>query len=218
MLSMVQIQLLDEKTGTLIEDVIPLTHARAVFFPDGDSFLDKFNKGELKGKDGKDGKDGAQGPKGDQGSPFKIKATYPSIKDMNLDINNLSDYDFVMIDTDDVKNIDNAKLFMKVSNEFKYITDLSGAQGIQGPKGDRGPQGIKGDKGDTGDTGPQGIQGKQGEPGPQGLRGERGERGPRGEKGFQGEPGKDGKDGDKVKYGVTTNNSTEVGLFFKKID
>lgn len=190
----VRIQLLDKDTNEVLEEVYPETIAKAVYFNDGDSFQDKLNKGELKGKAGK------QGIQGEQGAPFKIIKTYESIALMEADKANLIEYDFVMIDTSDIEDIDNAKLYMKVASEMKYITDLSGATGIQGPKGNPGAKGEPG------------IDGEQG---PKGLDGERGLRGLKGEDGL---PGKDGKDGDLLRYGVAIENSQEVTMFLKKME
>jgi hypothetical protein len=43
---------------------------------------------------------------------------------------------FVLIETGNVNDEDNAKLYVKTSSGYNFLTDLSGAQGIQGPKGD----------------------------------------------------------------------------------
>ena len=88
---------------------------------------------------------------------------------MNLDFSNskVKFGDFVII-ASNVEDPDNAKLYVKTSNGFNFITDMSGATGIQGPKGD------------TGETGPAGPQGPQGVQGIQGPQGEKGETGPAG--------------------------------------
>lgn len=88
---------------------------------------------------------------------------------MNLDFSNskVKFGDFVII-ASNVEDPDNAKLYVKTSNGFNFITDMSGATGIQGPKGDTG---------ETGATGPQGPQGVQGIQGPQGEKGETGPAG-----------------------------------------
>lgn len=39
---------------------------------------------------------------------------------------------FVMIDTGDVENEEDSRLYLKGNTEWKFISDLSGAQGIQG--------------------------------------------------------------------------------------
>lgn len=192
----VRIQLLSKDTGEVLEEVYPETSANAVYFNDGDSFQDKLNKGELKGPKGDAG---VKGLKGEQGAPFKIVKTYKTIALMEADKANLIEYDFVMIDTGNVEDVDNAKLYMKVGSTMKYITDLSGATGIQGPKGDTGKQGSQGIKGIDGAKGPQGERGLTGKIGPQGDRGSA------------------GKDGDLLKYGTTLETGSEVQMFLKKI-
>lgn len=145
------------------------------------------------------------------GDAFVIVKTYPSIQAMQDDYNNpeVKKGQFVMIDTGDVENEEDSRLYLKGDAEWKFISDLSGAQGIQGLsayqvavqhgfegteaewlislKGEKGETGPKGDKGDTGE------KGATGERGPQGLQGERGLQGVQGE---QGEPGIQGPKGD----------------------
>ena len=63
---------------------------------------------------------------------------------------------FVMIDTGNIEDTDNAKLYVKGKTTYAYITDLSGATGMTGPQGQRGeagPAGKDGAKGDKGDAG-----------------------------------------------------------------
>lgn len=79
----------------------------------------------------------ARGPKGEDGRAFSIAKVYPSTISMDGDHDN-TDVDvgqFVMIDTNDVEDPDNAKLYVKTDTGFTYVTDLSGATGIQGPPG-----------------------------------------------------------------------------------
>jgi hypothetical protein len=61
---------------------------------------------------------------------------------------------FVLIDTGNVNDADNSKLYYKGASAYVFLTDLSGAQGIQGPQG---PQGIQGPAGNPGATGEQGV-------------------------------------------------------------
>lgn len=74
------------------------------------------------------------------GHPFKIEKSYPSVKSMNDDYNttSVSLYQFVIIDTGNVEDEDNAKLYMKGNSSWTFITDLSGSQGIQGEQGQTG--------------------------------------------------------------------------------
>lgn len=96
-------------------------------------------KGE-QGDPGSQGPQGEPGPKGDQGEPFQIRKIYSSVDEMEADYNNpgIEEGDFVLINTDDVSDPDNAKLYVKGPTGWQFVTDLSGAQGIQGPQGDTG--------------------------------------------------------------------------------
>lgn len=122
---------------------------------------------------------------GATGKGFSITKTYASVEDMNADFDNtdVSEGDFVII-TSNVEDEDNAKLYVKGSESFAFITDLSGAQGIRGERGYTGngiasvsmddgyitfhytndthsdPLYIKGDTGETGLTGQTGADGK----------------------------------------------------------
>lgn len=159
------------------------------------------------------------------GDAFTIVKTYPSIQAMEDDYNNpeVKTGQFVMIDTGNVENEEDSRLYLKGDTEWKFISDLSGAQGIQGlsayqvavqhgfegtedewlislkgEKGETGPKGDKGDtgeKGATGERGPQGLQGERGLQGVQGEQGEQGIQGPVGPKGEQGEQGIQGIQG-----------------------
>lgn len=157
------------------------------------------------------------------GDAFTIVKTYSSVQAMEDDYNNpeVKAGQFVMIDTGNVENEEDSRLYLKGNTEWKFISDLSSAQGIQGLsayqvavqhgfegtedewlislKGEKGETGPKGDKGDTGEkgaTGERGPQGLQGERGLQGVQGEKGEQGIQGIQGPQGEPGPQGPKGD----------------------
>lgn len=165
------------------------------------------------------------------GDAFVIVKTYPSIQAMQDDYNNpeVTIGQFVMIDTGDVENEEDSRLYLKGDTEWKFISDLSGAQGIQGlsayqvavqhgfegteaewlislkgEKGETGPKGDKGNTGEKGDTGERGPQGLQGERGLQGIQGEQGEpgiQGPIGPKGEKGDQGERGPQGPQGQIG-----------------
>lgn len=165
------------------------------------------------------------------GDAFTIVKTYPSIQAMQDDYNNpeVKTGQFVMIDTGDVENEEDSRLYLKGDTEWKFISDLSGAQGIQGlsayqvavqhgfegteaewlislkgEKGETGPKGDKGDtgeKGATGERGPQGLQGERGLQGVQGEQGEPGIQGPVGPKGEKGDQGERGPQGPQGQIG-----------------
>ena len=77
---------------------------------------------------------GTKGDKGDTGEDFHITKTYPSIAEMEADIDNIEEGDFVII-ASNVEDEDNSKLFVKTDSAFKLLTDLSGAQGFKGDPG-----------------------------------------------------------------------------------
>lgn len=68
------------------------------------------------------------------GDAFTIAKTYTSIEAMQADYSNpeVGIGQFVMIDTGDVNNPEDSQLYLKGETEWKFISDLSGAQGIQG--------------------------------------------------------------------------------------
>lgn len=63
----VRIQLLNESTGAVEEEVNVLTSADCVTFGDGETFEQKLAAGKLTGPKGATGAQGVQGPKGDTG-------------------------------------------------------------------------------------------------------------------------------------------------------
>lgn len=114
-------------------------------------------KGE-KGEPGERGPQGIQGPQGAKGDPVTIAKTYRSVAAMNAGFatDTVKEGQFVIIDTGNVNDADNAKLYVKGKTAYTYITDLSGATGIQGPQGVQGQQGVRGE------TGPAGAKGADG--------------------------------------------------------
>lgn len=108
---------------------------------------EKGDKGDTgaTGPKGETGAQGPQGPQGERGEGFSIYNVYESVSAMKADVANVPIHSFVLIDTGNVEDEDNAKLYVKTSAQtFSYLTDLSGSQGIQGPVGPEGPQGIQG--------------------------------------------------------------------------
>lgn len=160
-LNKVRVQLLDASSGSVLQEVDVLTSADAVTFADGQTFQQKLDSGALKGATGAQGPQGVQGPAGD---PFTIAKTYSSISAMNsgYSTDGVKQGQFVVIDTGNVNDADNAKLYIKGTTAYTYLTDLSGAQGIQGPQGIQGIQGLKGDTGATGSVGATGAKGADG--------------------------------------------------------
>lgn len=105
------------------------------------------------------------------GDAFTIVKTYSSVQAMEDDYNNpeVKTGQFVMIDTGNVQNEEDSRLYLKGNTKWKFISDLSGAQGIQGlsayqvavQHGFEGTEaewlislkGEKGEKGEKGDPG-----------------------------------------------------------------
>ena len=135
----VQIQLLNEKTGAVIEDVDPVTSADAVTFTDGETFQQKYDTGKLRGQTGATG---AAGAKGANGTTFT-----PTVSSTGV-----------------LSWTNNGNLVNPTSVNIKGPkgdTGATGAPGATGPKGDKGNTGAtgpQGPKGDTGKTGNQALQ------------------------------------------------------------
>lgn len=112
-----------------------------------------------KGDTGETGPQGPQGVTGERGAPFSVAKIYHSVAEMNAGYSSdeVLPGEFVVIDTGNVEDEDNAKLFIKGDTAYRYITDMSGAQGMQGPQGIQGIQGIQGPQGDKGTSGSAGI-------------------------------------------------------------
>ena len=130
---------------------------------------EKGDRGET-GAVGPQGAEGAQGPagqKGEKGDPFSIAKVYKSVAEMNSGYaaDGVPQGGFVVINTGNVEDEDNAKLFYKGTAKYEYLTDLSGAQGMTGPKGEAGATGKQGPVGPQGETGAKGDKGEKGEPG-----------------------------------------------------
>lgn len=80
---------------------------------------------------------GSPGPKGEDGAPFMVSKVYSSVAAMNAGYktDGLPVGAFAVIDTGNVEDEENARLYIKGEKVYEFITDLSGAEGIQGPPG-----------------------------------------------------------------------------------
>lgn len=73
-----------------------------------------------------------------KGDAFSVKKVYASVAALNADVNNsaVKVGDFVLVNTNDVENPDNAKLYVKVKNgstyAYDFLVDMSGAIGFTG--------------------------------------------------------------------------------------
>lgn len=68
------------------------------------------------------------------GDAFTYKKEYPSIEAMEADWGtaDVKLGEYVLINTNNVEDPDDAKVYLKTQNGWKFIVDLSGMQGIQG--------------------------------------------------------------------------------------
>lgn len=150
-----------------------------------------------KGDKGDKGDQGLQGPQGPVGAPFQVKKIYDSVEAMNADYSgsDVAIGEFVLIDTGNVEDPDNSKLYVKGPTQYDFVTDLSGAQGIQGPQGNPGTPAGFGNITATVDSTTGTPQVSVQADGPNtaknisfsftGLKGEKGEKGEDGESGTQ---------------------------------
>ncbi|MFR0781352.1 MAG: hypothetical protein ACLSH8_17370 [Zhenhengia sp.] len=142
-LKKVRVQLLNEQTGEVIEEVDVLTSADAVTFADGETFQQKLNAGKLIGPKGATG---AQGPKGDTGAmgPQGPAGAQGPAGVAGSKMHNVTGAPATSLGAigDWAMNTSNGDVYEKTASttwtkrgNFKGAT---GAQGPQGPKGDPG--------------------------------------------------------------------------------
>lgn len=69
-----------------------------------------------------------------KGDAFSIRKVYSSILEMESDSDNteVKEGDFVLINTNDVENPDNARLYIRMATGFDFLVDMSGAIGFTG--------------------------------------------------------------------------------------
>jgi hypothetical protein len=125
---------------------------------------DKGDQGEpgLVGPQGEQGPQGQQGETGAAGQAFQIAKIYTSLVELQSDTtpSGIVSGQFALINTGNVEDEDNAKLYVWNGSSYDYITDLSGTQGMVGPVGPAGAQGAQGTQGAQGIQGEQGLVGK----------------------------------------------------------
>lgn len=151
-------------------------------FSDGETFQQKYDKGQLTGPigvqgpkgdkgdtgatgpQGPAGADGAKGDKGDTGPEGPQGEAGPAGADGER---GPQGYTFT-------PSVD-ANGNLSWSNNGGLSNPAT--RNIKGPQGEKGADGAKGDKGDKGDTGPEGPQGPAGNDGAPGEKGEKGDTG-----------------------------------------
>ena len=171
-LKKVRIQLLNEETGAVEEEVDVLTSADSVKFEDGETLQDKLDSGTLKGPKGDtgaqgpqgpagpagaDGQDGEPGAKGEQGEPG------PAGVDGSAWLTGSStpapssgkNGDFYL-------HTSNYDIYKKNSGAWEKIGNIKGAAGAKGETGEQGPAGADGQDGAPGAKGDPGNDGADG--------------------------------------------------------
>lgn len=131
-LSKVRVQLLDEESGAVLQEVDVLTSADSVTFEDGETFQQKLDLGKLKGEKGDRGIQGEKGDKGETGANGQDGAS-AGFGTVTATVDNNSGTPSVVVDS---SGNNTAKNFT-----FKFSN-------LKGQKGDTGDVGQKGDKGD----------------------------------------------------------------------
>lgn len=103
----------------------------------------------IQGIQGEQGIQGIQGIQGEKGDPFTISKVYNSVQEMDAGYatDGVPVGGFVVINTGSVEDEYNARLYIKGTSVYQYLTDLSGAQGMRGPQGIQGIQGPRGEMG-----------------------------------------------------------------------
>jgi hypothetical protein len=69
-----------------------------------------------------------------KGDAFSIKKVYASVAELEADKGNpdIAEGDFVLVNTGDVEDPDNAKLYVKAGGNYEFLVDMSGAIGFTG--------------------------------------------------------------------------------------
>ena len=82
---------------------------------------------------GDKGDPGDRGPRGETGKPFCVAKVFTSVEEMQsgFETDGVEEGAFVVIETGDVENPDNSKLYVKGVAAYEFITDLSGSQGLR---------------------------------------------------------------------------------------
>lgn len=231
----VRVQIYDED-GQELGDADVQTSADMVLFGDGETFQEKYDKGELRGQTGATGPKGdtgaqglkgdtgATGPKGDTGAvgatgpKGATGATGPKGDTGATGATGPKGATGVSMrmkgawasGTAYVNNTSYVDIVTYNGSSYACIKSHTASSSIL-PTNTTYWQCIA-QKGATGATGPKGDTGATGPTGPKGATGATGATGP---KGATGATGPAGKDGDSIKVGSTYSTATERKLFLK---
>ncbi|MFR5643147.1 MAG: hypothetical protein ACLTK7_08270 [Clostridium paraputrificum] len=219
----VRVQLLNEITGAVEEEVNVLTSADCVRFDDGETFEQKLAAGKLTGPKGDPGKTGANGSDGADGATWLFGTAVPSTQGKTGDF-------YLKTDTFDV--------YSKATGSWVKTGNIKGATGERGTTGETGAKGVSmrvlgawsnstayvnnsayidivtysgntyacktSNTGQTPTNTTYWI-----------LIAQKGATGAKGADGADGAKGEKGDPGDTVKVGTSLSNATQKKLFFK---
>lgn len=98
------------------------------------------------GATGPTGETGATGATGETGLGFIIAKSYSSVFELEADTapTGIVAGQFAIVETGDIDDPENSKLYLWTGSVYNYVTDLSGAAGITGPAGATGATGPSG--------------------------------------------------------------------------
>ena len=222
----VRVQLLNESTGAVEEEVNVLTSAECVTFADGETFEQKLAAGKLtgpKGDPGQTGQTGKPGANGADGATWLFGTAVPSTQGKTGDF---------------YLNTSNFDVYSKATGSWVKTGNIKGATGERGTTGATGAKGVSmrllgawsnstayvnnSDYIDivtysgntyackTSNTGQTPTNTTYWT-----LIAQKGATGAKGADGTDGAPGPKGDPGDTVKVGTSLSNATQKKLFFK---
>jgi hypothetical protein len=173
------------------------------------------NGAPFTGARGYSGSAGYIGSKGDTGLGFTIAKSYLSVAALTADTSptGIVTGQFAIVNTGDVQNAENSRLYLWTGSAYNYVNDLSGAAGITGPAGYTGSAstaaGYTGSAGSDGSAGSAGTAGATGYTGSQGAgyTGSSGTNGYTGSQGAAGNTGTTGYTGSSGTFSGTTSSA-----------
>ncbi|MDU4147933.1 MAG: hypothetical protein E7H86_08995 [Bifidobacterium breve] len=123
----VRVQLLNESTGAVEEEVDILTSADCVTFADGETFEQKLAAGELTGPKGPQGDPGQTGQPGADGATWLFGSSAPSSQGKTGDF---------------YLNTSNFDIYSKATGSWVKTGNIKGATGERGTNGATGAKGV----------------------------------------------------------------------------
>ena len=154
-LNKVRVQLLNETTGAVEQEVDVLTSADSVTFNDGETFQQKLDAGKLKGAKGDTGATGATGAKGDTGTRGSVWYSGTAITGTSTTATIFSGSGITSLINDRYFNTSTGNVYKCTvagnasTAKWVYEVCLKGAKGATGATGATGANGKDGKDGDN---------------------------------------------------------------------